>query len=138
MIIDNTYEYVVQEATVITSDHILIADDDQNIRMLLVRLIQNVAPNAVVVRAQNGIEALSALQHYAFALIITDYHMPGASALDILSAARAYDHTVPVVVISARPQVEASVLAAGATAFFAKPFEIEPFSVLVQQLLYSR
>lgn len=121
----------------ISSSHILIADDDQNIRMLLVRLIQNVAPNAVVVRAQNGVEALSALQHYAFALIITDYHMPGASALDILSSARAHDPSVPVVVISARPQVEASVLAAGATAFFAKPFEIEPFSALLQHLLYS-
>jgi CheY-like chemotaxis protein len=120
LIIDNTYEYVVQEATVISSNHILIADDDQNIR------------------AQNGVEALSALQHYAFALIITDYHMPGASALDILSAARAYDPSVPVVVVSARPQVEASVLSAGATAFFAKPFEIEPLSALVQHLLYSR
>jgi CheY-like chemotaxis protein len=138
LIIDNTYEYVVQEATVTSSNYILIADDDQNIRMLLVRLIQNVAPDAEVVKAKNGVEALSALQHYAFGLIITDYHMPGASALDILSSARAQDPWVPVVVVSARPQVESSVLAAGATAFFAKPFEIEPFSSLLQQLLYSR
>lgn len=118
-----------------SSNYILIADDEQNIRTLLVRLIQNVAPDAALIQAKNGVEALSALQHYAFTLIITDYHMPGASALDILSAAQTQNPFVPVVVISARPQVEASVVAAGAIAFFAKPFEIEPFSALLHQLL---
>jgi CheY-like chemotaxis protein len=135
LIIDNTYEYVLQEATVISSDYILIADDAQNIRMMLVRLLQNLVPDAVVIQAKNGVEALSALQHYSFAIIITDYHMPGASALDILSAARSQNPSVPVIVISAQPKVEPSVHAAGATAFFAKPFEIEPLAELLRQLL---
>jgi DNA-binding NtrC family response regulator len=119
----------------IPSDYILIADDDQKIRSLLVRLVRNVAPHAHVIQATNGTEARAALQQYAFALIITDYHMPGASGLDILEAARGQDAAVPVIVVSARAQVGASVHAAGATAFFSKPFEIQPLSVLLRQVL---
>jgi CheY-like chemotaxis protein len=125
----------LQEAAVISLHNILIADDDQYVRMLLVRLLQNIVPDAIVTQAKNGIEALSALQQYPFAIIITDYHMPGASALDILSSARSQNLAAPVIVISAQPQVEDGVLAAGATAFFAKPFEIDPLVRLLRQLL---
>ena len=121
--------------TLMTSASILIADDDQKIRTLLVRVVQNVVPNASVIQATNGTEALAAFRHYPFALVITDYHMPGASALNIIAAARAQNATVPVIVVSARSQVEASVRAAGASAFLAKPFEIEPLTAILRQVL---
>jgi DNA-binding NtrC family response regulator len=122
---------------VTSPNYILIVDDDQKIRTLLGRVVQNVVPGALVIQATNGTEALSALQQHAFALVITDYHMPGASALDIIAAAHAQNATTPVIVVSARSQVEASVRAAGATAFLAKPFEIEPLTAILRQVLRS-
>ncbi|HEX6293183.1 MAG TPA: response regulator [Herpetosiphonaceae bacterium] len=118
-------------------NYILIADDDHKIRALLVRVVQNVAPNAVIVQATSGTEALSALQQHSFTLVITDYHMPGASALDILAATHARDADVPVIVVSARSQVEPKVRAAGAAAFFSKPFEIEALTAIVRRALHS-
>jgi DNA-binding NtrC family response regulator len=120
----------------IPSDYILIVDDDQKIRSLLARVVQNVARNAHVIQATNGTEALAALDEYRFALVITDYHMPGASGLDILTAARAYDAGISVIVVSARSQVEASVRRAGAAAFLSKPFEIEPLTAILRQVLH--
>jgi DNA-binding NtrC family response regulator len=122
---------------VTSPNYILIADDDQKMRSLLVRVVQNAALNVSVIQATNGTEALSALQQHSVGLVITDYHMPGASALDIIAAARAQNATTPVIVVSARSQVEASVRAAGATAFFAKPFEIGPLTMILRQVLSS-
>ena len=119
----------------IPSNYILIADDDHRIRRVLVQVVQNVAPHAHIIQATNGTDARATLCQYAFALVITDYHMPGASGLDILIAARAQDAALPVIVVSACSQVGASVRAAGATAFFCKPFEIESFAALLREVL---
>lgn len=112
---------------------ILVADDDPTIRRVIVRVVQRVRPDAVVVDVSDGLHAIGAIQQTLFALVITDYHMPHASGLDVLAAARARDPAVPVIIISAHLHLEAPSVAAGASAFLAKPFTIDRLSALLRQ-----
>ncbi len=114
---------------------ILVADDDPGMRRLLVRIAQFVVPDVAVVEAATGAEALAALQQTQFTIVITDYHMPGSSGLDVVLAAHAQSPAPPVIVVSARAEVEPVVLAAGATMFFAKPFAVEPMTTALRALL---
>jgi CheY-like chemotaxis protein len=115
--------------------YILVADDDPTVRRVIVRVVQRIAPHATVIEAGDGVQALAALQQYHFSAIITDYHMPGASALNILEAVRAQHPSLPVVVVSAQPNVEQAARAAGATAFLAKPFPLEQLTATLQSVL---
>lgn len=114
---------------------ILVADDDPSMRRLLVRVAQFVDPAATIVEAPTGAEALTALQLRSFNVVITDYHMPGASGLDVVMAAHTQSPTRPVIVVSAEEAVEAAVLAAGASVFVAKPFAVERFAAILRSLL---
>jgi CheY-like chemotaxis protein len=127
------YSYVED---VVTSPYsILVADDDPGMRRLLVRIAQFVVPDVAVVEVPTGAEALAALQQTAFTIVITDYHMPGSSGLDVVIAAYAQSPGRPIIVVSARAEVEPIVLAAGATMFFAKPFAVEPMTAALRSLL---
>jgi CheY-like chemotaxis protein len=120
----------------VTSQYsILVADDDPSMRRLLVRVAQFVDPRIGVVEAESGAEALAALQQHAFSIVITDYHMPGMSGLDVVLAAHAQSPSRPIVVVSAQHEVEATVLAAGATLFIAKPFAVEQVAAMLRSLL---
>ena len=104
-------------------------------RRLLVRIAQFVDPDIMTVEAANAPEALAALQLQHFTLVITDYHMPGLTGLDVVMAAHAQDPARPIIVVSAQESVEPAALAAGATAFVAKPFTVERFAALLRTLL---
>lgn len=127
------YTYVEDIVTSLYS--ILVADDDPGMRRLLVRIAQFVVPDAAVVEAATGSEALAALQQTQFTIVITDYHMPGPSGLDVVLAAYAQTPTRPIIVVSAQSEVEPVVLAAGATMFFAKPFAVEPLTAALRSLM---
>lgn len=72
-----------------------------------------------------------------FRLVICDLMLPGKSGLEVLSALRARRPMVPIVMITgyATPAHEDQVLAAGATAFLAKPFDEDELVTLVRQVL---
>lgn len=104
-------------------------------RRLLSRIAQFVDPDIAVVEAANAAEALVALGQRPFSLVLTDYHMPGGTGLDVVLAAHAQDPERPIVVVSAQSSVEAAALAAGATMFVAKPFTVEALAALLRSLL---
>jgi two-component system, NtrC family, nitrogen regulation response regulator NtrX len=112
---------------------ILVADDDPTIRRVIVRVIQRVRPDAAIVDVSDGMQAIGAIGHTSFTLVITDYHMPRASGLDVLTAVMARSPAVPVVIVSAHLHLEPQVLAAGAVAFLAKPFTVEQLATLVRR-----
>ena len=119
----------------VTSHYILIAEDDQMIRHVLARVVQNLIPQAQLIEVGNGLDALDVLQQYSFSAVLTDFHMPGASGLNVVTAARNRSATLPIIVISAHPGVEVSVMAAGATAFIAKPFAITTVTTVLRAAL---
>lgn len=114
---------------------ILIADDDPTIRHFLVRIVQKITRQALIVEASDGRAALQALTQHQFDLVITDYNMPHATGLDVLRAVRAQSQTTPVIIISARASVGTAALAAGASGFLTKPFTADDLTRLIRQVL---
>jgi two-component system, cell cycle response regulator CpdR len=56
--------------------HILIAEDESDVREFLQRAVQRLAPAAEVTAAANGLEALNIFRQRSCDLILTDQRMP--------------------------------------------------------------
>jgi len=101
---------------------ILIVEDDTHISEMLCHLLQqnNYAPTA----AYSGTEALFALPHNDFSLILLDLMLPGKTGEEVLEEIRKTS-CVPIIVLTARTDKETTVnlLRLGADDYIAKPFD---------------
>jgi CheY-like chemotaxis protein len=103
---------------------ILVADDDAEIREVLVMLLGD--EGYTTVEAVDGIEALDAAFREPLDLILIDVTMPRLDGPGFCEAYRAAGGTVPVVMLTAaRPSdLDAMVEAYGAAPYVAKPFDV--------------
>ncbi|HRC57634.1 MAG TPA: sigma-54 dependent transcriptional regulator, partial [Kofleriaceae bacterium] len=111
---------------------ILVADDEPNLRRVLVTLLRR--DGHEVVQAQNGAEAIAMLGQ-DIDVVITDLRMPEADGMEVLrSAARGYPH-IPVIMITAYGSVGQAVEAikAGAFDYIEKPFEQDVIRTIVDK-----
>ncbi|GHF65629.1 PAS domain S-box-containing protein [Amycolatopsis bartoniae] len=103
--------------------HVLVADDNADMRDYLVRLLR---PRYRVQAVADGKAALAAALREPPDLLVSDVMMPGLDGLGLLSALRADSRTagVPMLLLSARAGQEAAIegLAAGADDYLVKPF----------------
>ena len=103
---------------------VLVADDDRDIRELVtLKLAQS---GYHVVAVGDGVSALETIRAGGVSVAVLDVMMPGMSGLDVLRRIRAedHDHTVAVVLLTARsqePDVESGI-ALGADDYVVKPF----------------
>ena len=112
--------------------HILIAEDEGDVREFLVRAVRRLAPTAEVTAAANGLEALEIFQHQPCDLILTDQRMPVMRGIELLTAVREMGSAVPVVFITADVIVEEQALHAGANAVFFKPVSIRQIREILE------
>ncbi|HEY1676725.1 MAG TPA: response regulator [Candidatus Sulfotelmatobacter sp.] len=103
--------------------HVLIADDNADMRQYLERLLSD---KYDVSSAADGKLALEAIQKRAPDLIVSDIMMPHLDGLGLLQALRANPATgtIPIILLSARAGEEARVegIHAGADDYLIKPF----------------
>jgi signal transduction histidine kinase/serine phosphatase RsbU (regulator of sigma subunit)/DNA-binding response OmpR family regulator len=103
--------------------HILVADDNSDLRDHLVRLL---SPYWRVTAVPDGEAALAAVRDRPFDLVLADVMMPRLDGLGLIARLRADPATshLPIVLLSARAGDQASVeaLAAGADDYLIKPF----------------
>ncbi len=112
---------------------ILVADDEQNLRRVLVALLRR--DGHEVVQAQNGVEAIERLGDVD--VVITDLRMPGSDGMEVLrTATKNFPHT-PVIMITAYGSVGQAVEAikAGAFDYIEKPFEQEQIKTIVDKAI---
>ncbi|MFC1974847.1 response regulator [Chloroflexota bacterium] len=67
---------------------ILIVDDNKIFQILSQQTFRKIQPDAQIVLAGDGLEALAQCQKQPFDLIITDYNIPGMNGLDLAEAVR--------------------------------------------------
>ncbi len=115
--------------------HILIVEDENDVREFLVRATRRFAPQAEITAVANGAQALGVFQQRQCDLIISDQRMPEMTGVELLQAVRASESAVPFVVISADTSAEVAALHAGATAFFYKPVTVLQLSQIVASLI---
>jgi DNA-binding NtrC family response regulator len=112
---------------------ILVADDEQNLRRVLVAMLRRDGHD--VVQAANGAEAIEQLADVD--VVITDLRMPGADGMEVLrTATKTFPH-VPVIMITAYGSVGQAVEAikAGAFDYIEKPFEQDSIRAIVDKAI---
>lgn len=114
--------------------HILIVEDDPNIRKLVrVNLVKR---GYTVSEAEDSHQAIALFQKVPVDLVLLDLVLPGLSGVDVCSWIRARSD-VPIIVLSARLEEDLKVAAldAGADDYVTKPFGSEELLARVRAFL---
>ncbi|MEA2022502.1 MAG: response regulator, partial [Candidatus Caldatribacteriota bacterium] len=114
---------------------ILVIDDEQNIRKMLIRVL---SPEGFIVKeADNGLEALKRLQKESYSLVLLDLKMPGLNGIETLKKIRENDLNLPVIMMSAYGSIHEAVEAMklGALDYLIKPFDIEELKIMIKRAI---
>ncbi len=117
------------------SEHILVVDDESQIRDICDRLLTRLGYTVTI--ASEGGEALALLQAnpaVPIDLVLTDLVMPGMGGLELRTAIAAVDPTLPLVLMSGYSE-DALMIEANQGAFLPKPFTAEELAIAVRQAL---
>lgn len=104
---------------------ISVVDDDESFRLAIVGSLRSLGYAAQgFVSAEQFIAASGAASSDC---VITDLHMRGMSGIDLIRYLQAQDPTLPVIMITGRPEpgLEPKAAALGAICLLRKPFETE-------------
>lgn len=114
---------------------VLVVEDDAAIADAVCDSLQRAGH--VVDHLANGKAATAALQEHAFALVVLDLGLPGESGSEVLRRLRNVHDGIPVLVITAREEVDLRVrtLDLGADDYLVKPFSLAEFDARVRALL---
>ena len=114
---------------------LLIADDDQAMRMALAESLQ--CCGYEVETAENGAEALAKYAQGRFEVVITDMRMPKMSGMEVLRGVKKLSPRTPVILITAYGTVNTAVEAMkeGASEFIMKPFSLDDLEFVVKNVL---
>ena len=118
-----------------TDQVILVADDEANILMLLEMELQ--AEGFKTIGCNDGAKALAQIRESAPALALLDWNMPIITGLDVCRRLRDTGNRLPVIMVTARDEMDDRVAAleAGADDFISKPFNIREVLARVKALL---
>ena len=104
-------------------DKIIIADDNEDMREYLTRLLKS---KYDVISVKDGLEALEAAEKENICLILSDVMMPKLDGFGLVKELKARNKTksIPVIFLSARAGEEATIegMEAGADDYLVKPF----------------
>jgi len=117
---------------------ILIVDDEQSMRDFLAIMLKKEGHE--VVTAENGTEALKAVQAEIFDLVITDVKMPGLDGIGVLKLIKEISADTIVIMITAFATAETAVEAMklGAYDYITKPFKIDEIKLIIQKAIEKR
>jgi diguanylate cyclase (GGDEF)-like protein len=115
---------------------VLIADDDDAFRALLVRRATRMGLS--VLQAPDGSRAIESLRHNSFDVLILDVYMPGATGIEVFREARKIDGNIQAIVLTASATVESAVeaLRSGVFDYLIKPLgSLAEFEMAVTRAL---
>ncbi|MGE3842794.1 MAG: sigma-54-dependent transcriptional regulator, partial [Vicinamibacterales bacterium] len=117
---------------------VLIVEDKDSLRTMLRHALEREGYG--VLEAADQAAAEDALQRHRPALVLTDLRLPTGDGVGVLTAAKATDPDLPVIVMTAYGGVEDAVRAMkeGALDFLAKPVDPEHLLLLVGRALERR
>lgn len=117
--------------------HILVVDDDQRIRDLLARFLQE--NEFRVTTADSAAAARANMRGLSFDLLVLDVMMPGESGFELAKALRV-DHDIPILMLTARaePDYRIKGLEIGVDDYLAKPFEPRELLLRLRNILSRR
>ena len=114
---------------------VLVADDESHILNVVSLKLRNAGFE--VVCAHDGTEALSLALETSPTLLITDYHMPGLTGLEVCQKLREQGRAVPTIMLSARGYhlTEEELAQSGISEMVSKPFSPRQLLATVEQVI---
>ncbi len=113
---------------------ILVAEDEES-NYQLVQTVLKKRRKYLLIRAHNGIEAVTRNEEEKPDLILMDIRMPDMNGLDATRIIKEVNHETPIIAVSAYAFEEniREAKAAGCDDFLAKPFKMEDLLALVEK-----
>jgi DNA-binding NtrC family response regulator len=117
--------------------HILIVEDEVNIRRVLRKVLEEEDASRVISEAADGLEAITAFDKGDYDLILCDIKMPKKDGIEVLTAAQEQLPDTPVVMISGHGDLATAVQAMrlGAYDYIAKPPDLNHLLQTVRSAL---
>ena len=118
---------------------ILVVDDEAPIRDVLKEFLDR-SNRYRVLTARDGFEALQIIARENIDCCFTDLTMPGMDGLELTERIQALDNTIPVVVMTGRPSMEAAIttLKNGVVDFLIKPVKMDHLEIVIQRTMRER
>lgn len=114
---------------------ILIVEDEKKLNDILQRSLKS--EGYVVDGVTTTIDGFTSIRNYHYDLVIIDLHLPDGSGTSLLKRIRELGHKMPVLILTARSDLEAKVenFEAGADDFVIKPVAMAELAIRVHALL---
>ncbi len=114
---------------------ILVVDDDQSHRTILLALINGWGYAAT--GADDGTKAVALAKERPFDLIVMDVRMAVMGGIEALTAIKAYNPAIPILIMTAYSNVESAVEAikAGAYDYLTKPLDFDVLRLTMERAL---
>lgn len=121
-----------------TRDRILIVDDEDNVRSVLLRHLEEQGSECVA--SPSALDALDIMKQQQFSLVISDVMMPGMSGMEFLRQAKMHNPETAFIMITGLMDINTAVdsLRIGACDFITKPFELPAIRRAVDRALERR
>lgn len=116
--------------------HLLVVDDEENIRRLLKMELQE--EGHTVTTAAGGEKAIELFQQGGFDLVCLDIRMPGTDGLEILGRIRDIDMKVPIIVLTAFSDYKQDFSVWSADAYLEKTQDLTELKAKVKELLSQK
>lgn len=115
--------------------HILVVDDDKNIRRLFKAVLEN--DGYSVSTAENGEEALEIMDRECINLVILDIMMPKIDGYEFTKTLREANNALPILMVSAKqlPEDKKQGFLVGTDDYMTKPVDEEEMLLRVKALL---
>ncbi|MFC1494604.1 diguanylate cyclase [Thermodesulfobacteriota bacterium] len=120
-----------------SDESILIVDDDNHLRKMLVRLLGAIGLASHSI--SNGIDALDMVKKEDYTIVLTDMKMPGIDGLELIERLRnKYDMSIIAMTGLSDGHSYIDVINAGASDFIKKPFDIEELEAKIRRIITER
>ena len=117
---------------------LIIAEDDESIRLVTSRYLQDLGYE--IFMATNLKELWKLIESNKGDVLITDVMLPDGELFDILPQIVEYRENLPVIVVSAKNNLQTAISATrqGAYEYLPKPFDLDELQKLIKKALESK
>lgn len=114
---------------------VLLVEDDPLIGRSLTRAFEG--SGAAIDWTRSGDDALAALSANCYSAVLLDLGLPGKAGLDVLKEMRRSKDATPVLIVTARDEIDIRVagLDLGADDFIVKPFEFDELAARIRAVV---
>ena len=119
---------------------ILIIEDEEPIRRVLVRILIDENKNFQITEAKNGKEGISYLKKEKFDLVLCDIKMPKMDGLEVLQETKTNNINIPFIILTGHGNLETAVdaMKLGAYDFISKPPDLNRLLTTVRNALENK